>query len=57
MNQDKSIIGLEVCLDSSSLNFLNVYMPYCCDFNYDEYISILVKFQYSVMKLAAQMYS
>ena len=27
MNQDQSIIGLEVCLDSSSLNFINVYMP------------------------------
>ena len=39
MKQDQSIIGLEVCLDSSSLNFLNVYMPYCCDSNYDEYIN------------------
>ena len=43
MNQDQSIIGLEVCLDSSSLNFLNVYMPYCCDSNYDEYINYLSK--------------
>jgi len=34
-----SIIGLKVCLDSNSLNFLNVYMPYCCDSNYDEYIN------------------
>ena len=54
MNQDQSIIGLEVCLDSSSLNFINVYMPHCCDPNYDDYI--LVKFQHSVMKLTAQMY-
>jgi len=30
MNQDQRIIGLEVCLDSSSLNFLNVYMPGSC---------------------------
>ena len=43
MNQDQSIIGLEVCLDSSSLNFLNFYMPYCCDSNYDEYINCFSK--------------
>ena len=43
MSQDQSIIGLEVCLDSSSLNFINVYMPYCCDSNYDEYINYLSK--------------
>ena len=43
MNQDQSIIGLEGCLDSSSLNFINVYMPYCCDSNYDEYINYLTK--------------
>jgi len=43
MNQDQSIIGLEVCLDSSSLNFINVYMPYCCDSNYDEYINYFSK--------------
>ena len=43
MNQDQSIIGLEVCRDSSSLNFINVYMPYCCDSNYDEYINYLSK--------------
>jgi len=43
MNQDQSIIGLEVCLDSSSLNFINVFMPYCCDSNYDEYINYLSK--------------
>ena len=44
MNQDQSIIGREVCLGSSSLNFLNVYMPYyCCDSNYDEYINYLCK--------------
>jgi len=43
MNQDQSIIGLEVCLDSNSLNILNVYMPYCYDSNYDEYINYLSK--------------
>jgi len=43
MNQDQSIISLGVCLDSSSLNFINVYMPYCCDSNYDEYINYLSK--------------
>jgi len=43
MNQDQSIIGLEVCLDSSSLNFLNVCMPYCCDSNYDEHMNYLSK--------------
>ena len=43
MNQDQSIIGLEVCLNSSSLNFLNVYMPYCCDSSYDECINYLSK--------------
>ena len=43
MNQDQSIIGLEVCLDSSSLNFLNVCMPDCCDSNYDEHMNYLSK--------------
>jgi len=43
MNQDQSIIGLEVCLDSISMNFLNVYIPYCCDLNCDEYINSLSK--------------
>jgi len=42
MNQDQSIIDLEVYLDSNSLNFLNVYMPYCCDSNY-EYINCVSK--------------
>ena len=55
MNQDQSIIGLEVCLDSTSLNFLNVYMPYCCDSNYDEHINYLSKISTLVMKLTAQM--
>ena len=54
MNQDQSIIGLEVCLDSSSLNFLNVYMPYCCDSNYDEHKNYS-KISTLVMKLTAQM--
>ena len=43
MNQDQSIIGLDVCLDSSSFNFINVYMAYCCDSNYDEYINYFSK--------------
>ena len=51
MNQDQSIVGLEVCLDSGTLNFLNVYMLYCCDSNYDKYINYLSN---SVMKLTAQ---
>ena len=42
-NQDKSNLGLVVCLDSISLNFLNVCMPYCCDSNYDEYMNNLSK--------------
>jgi len=33
MKQDNSIVGLEVCLDSTSLQLLNVYMRYCCESN------------------------
>jgi len=43
MNQDKRIIGWEVCLISTSLNFLIVYMPSYCKSNNDEYINYLSK--------------
>ena len=43
MNQNKSIIWLDVCLDYISLNFLSVYMPYCSDCNYHEYLNYLSK--------------
>jgi len=43
INQDKSIIGREVCLISTSLNFLIVYMTSYCKSNNDECINYLSK--------------
>jgi len=40
-NHDHSIVGLRLCLDSSPLFLINVYLPYCCSANTDLYIDYL----------------
>jgi len=36
MSQNKSIIGLKLCLNSTPLSFINVYMTFYCEANFDE---------------------
>jgi len=57
MNQDASILGLKVCLNSTSLNFVNVYMLCCCEADYDYYLLFLSKMSKCVTNLIAEMSS
>jgi len=43
MNQDKSIIGMEVCSNSNLFEPFECIMPYPCGSNYDEYMKYLSK--------------
>lgn len=42
-NHDQSVIGIEVDLGSTSICLINVYMPYCCSSNIDDYLDHLGK--------------
>ena len=42
-NDDSTIIGLKLELDNSVLNFINVYLPYCCPSNTDKSFQYLSK--------------
>ena len=42
-NHDNTIIGLKVNLCSSSISFINPYLPYCCESNTDTYLEYLGK--------------
>ena len=42
-NHDNTIIDLTVNLCSSSISFINVYLPYCCESNTDTYLEYLGK--------------
>lgn len=57
MNRDKSIIGLNVCLNSTSLNFGNVHMAYTVKLTLKTIWCIFVRLEHCVMKLIAQISS
>ena len=42
-NHNNTIIGLTVNLCTSSIFFINVYLPYCCESNTDTYLEYLGK--------------
>jgi len=51
------LYGQPVCLCSASLNFVDVYIPHCCDANYDDYLMYLSKISTLVSELYSQMSS
>ena len=42
-NDDSTIIGLKLQLDNSVLNFINIYLQYCCPSNTDMFFQYLSK--------------
>ena len=45
LNCEENIIGLNVVLFDQRVLFINVYMPYCCSLNIDDYLDYLATFQ------------
>jgi len=40
---DKRLLGCKLCINNDTMLFINVYLPYQCDENYDDFVRYLGK--------------
>ena len=51
LNCEENIVGLNVVLFDQRVVFINVYMPYCCSLNIDDYLDYLGNFSAMIQNL------